>query len=150
MSTANGNLSPAHPENNRNENNTSGSLKNGTSFIKNILTASLIAVLISVYPVYIYCTKVQVHSVITGYLISLMNAMIGYGMNEMALKKSAKSFMAIVFGGMGIRIILAGIFLLIAIEFTNLNSVFLVSSVFVFYIIFMSLEIHYLHKKQVV
>jgi hypothetical protein len=122
--------------------------KSSTSYLKNILTASLIAVLVSIYPVYIYCSRIQIYSLITGYLISLMNAMIGYGMNEMALKKPVKSFMALVFGGMGIRIILVGLFLLIALEFTNLDAVSLVSAVFIFYIIFMSLEIHYLHKKQ--
>jgi hypothetical protein len=66
----------------------------------------------------------------------------------MAFKKPVKSFMVIVFGGMGLRIILVGLFLLIAVSFTNLNAASLVGSVFVFYVLFVTLEILYLNKKQ--
>ena len=148
MTGANGNLNPALHKENDKRYDTMSSVNSSTSFLKNIFIASFIAVLVSIYPVYVYCTKVQIYSYITGYLISLMNAMIGYGMNEMAFKKSVKGFMFIVFGGIGIRIILVGLFLLITLEFTSLNAVSLVSSVFIFYVLFMALEIYYLHKKQ--
>ena len=122
--------------------------KKDTNYIKQVLIASIIVIAVSVYPVSLYASKNQVYSFITGYLISLMNAVIGYGLNEMAFKKPVKSFMVIVFGGMGLRIILVGLFLLIAVSFTNLNAFSLVGSVFVFYVLFVTLEILYLHKKQ--
>jgi uncharacterized membrane protein len=56
--------------------------------------------------------------------------------------------MILVFGGMGLRMILVGVLLLIVIYYTQLDSVSLISSVFVFYILFAGMEIQYLHKKQ--
>lgn len=122
--------------------------KKDSNFIKQVLVASIIVIAVSVYPVSLYATKIQVYSFITGYLISLLNAVIGYGLNEMAFKKPVKSFMVIVFGGMGLRIILVGLFLLIAVAFTNLNAASLVGSVFIFYVLFVTLEILYLNRKQ--
>lgn len=122
--------------------------KKDSNYIKQVLIASIIVIAVSVYPVSLYATRLQLYSFITGYLISLLNAVIGYGLNEMAFKKPVKSFMVIVFGGMGLRIILVGLFLLIAVSFTNLNAASLVGSVFVFYVLFVTLEILYLNKKQ--
>ena len=122
--------------------------KKGSNFIKQVLLASIIVVAVSIYPVSLYASKIQIYSFITGYLISLLNAVIGYGLNEMAFKKPVKSFMVIVFGGMGLRIILVGLFLLIAVEFSSLNPFSLVASVFVFYVLFSTIEILYLNKMQ--
>lgn len=56
--------------------------------------------------------------------------------------------MMLVFGGMGIRLILVMLFLVILIQFTTLDSISLVGSVFFFYTLFISIEIYFLHKKQ--
>ena len=84
----------------------------------------------------------------SGYIISLINAIIGYKLNTMAFNKPTKSFMVLVFGGMGIRLIVVMLFLVILIQFTALDSLSLVGSVFFFYTLFISIEIYFLHKIQ--
>jgi hypothetical protein len=54
--------------------------------------------------------------------------------------------MILVFGGMGIRLLIVIIFLLILIQFTSVDSLSLAASVFFFYTLFVSIEIFFLHK----
>jgi len=116
-------------------------------FIKYVLILSLIVLVCAFYPVYIYASKIQVYSFITGYIISFINVIIGYRLNETALKKSVKSFMTIVFGSMALRLIVVVVVLILLFTYTKLDSVSLVSSVFFFYFLFISLEIYFLLKK---
>jgi hypothetical protein len=122
--------------------------KNDLMFLKYVLVFSFIVVLISFYPVYIYASKIQIYSFITGYLISFINVLIGHILNKSALNKSVKSFMAIVFGSMALRLILVAIFMVILLTYTKLDSVSLVTSVFFFYFLFVSLEIYFISKKS--
>lgn len=117
-------------------------------FFKFIVLSSLIVIVLGSYPVWKYFTVNQINSFVFGYIISLMNAIIGYKLNTMAFGKPTKTFMMLVFGGMGIRLILVLLFLVILIQFTTLDSLSLVGSVFFFYTLFISIEIYFLHKKQ--
>jgi len=121
--------------------------KNDAIFLKYSLILSLVVLLIAFYPVYVYASKIQVYSIITGYLISLFNIIIGYSLNRSALNKNVKSFMVIVFGSMTLRLVIVAIFLVILLTYTQLDSISLVSSVFFFYFLFVSLEIYFLTKK---
>jgi hypothetical protein len=117
-------------------------------FFRYIVISSLIVIVLSSYPVWKYFTVNQINSFVFGYIISLINAVIGYKLNTMAFSKPTKSFMVLVFGGMGIRLMVVLLLLLILIQFTTLDSISLVGSVFFFYTLFISIEIYYLHKKQ--
>lgn len=123
-------------------------LQKKPGFFKYIVYSSLIVIIFGAYPVWMYFNVVQINSFIFGYIISLMNAIIGYKLNTMAFNKPTKSFMMLVFGGMGIRLILVMLFLVILIQFTSLDSLSLVGSVFFFYTLFISIEIYFLHKVQ--
>ncbi len=122
--------------------------KNDVMFLKYAILLSLIVLLIAIYPVYKFASKIQIYSFITGYLISFINVVIGYSFNRTAISKSVKSFMVIVFGSMGLRLILVAIILVILLTYTQLDSMSLVSSVFFFYFLFVSLEIYFLTKKS--
>ncbi|MGH2575482.1 MAG: hypothetical protein ACRDFC_07265, partial [Ignavibacteria bacterium] len=104
--------------------------------------------IISFYPIYIYASTTQIYSFIYGYLISFLNVLIGYGLIETALSRGIKKFMAIIFGGMFIRIFLAACLIIVLISYANADTMALVSSVFLFYFVFISIEIHYLHKRN--
>ena len=117
-------------------------------FFKYIIIASLVVIVISVYPVTVYASKIQLYSFVCGYIISLVNALLGYKLNTMAFNKSVKSFMVLVFGGMGIRLIVAILFLVILLQFTSLEAMSLTGSVFFFYVLFITIEIYFLHTKQ--
>ena len=116
-------------------------------FIKFILVYSAVVFLIAFYPIFFFASKIQVLSIAVGYVISFINVLIGYSLNRTALSKNTKSFMVMVFGGMAIRLIIVAIFLVILLTYTQLESVSLVSSVFFFYFLFISIEIYFLLKK---
>lgn len=118
------------------------------TFFKYLAYSSLLIIILASYPVYKYFNTVQINSIIAGYFISLLNAFIGFKLNTMAFSRSTKSFMVLVFGGMGIRLIVVILLLVILMYFTGLDSLSLVGSVFFFYTVFISIEIFFLHKKQ--
>jgi hypothetical protein len=122
--------------------------KHDAKFFKYTIIASLVTIVIAVYPVTQYASAVQLYSFVSGYLISLLNALLGYKLNTMAFNKSVKSFMVLVFGGMGIRLMMVSIILLILLQFTQLEAMSLVGSVFFFYVLFITIEIYFLHTKQ--
>jgi len=122
--------------------------KSEHSFIKNVLIASFIILLAASYPVKVYLSQVQIISIVCGYLISLLNAFLGYKLNEMGINKPVKSFMVLVFGGMGLRILILAILLLVLLRIAGLDEISLVGSAFFFYIVFMTLEVLYFHKRQ--
>jgi hypothetical protein len=122
--------------------------KSEHSFVRNVLISSLAVLLIAAYPAKVYLNQLQIVSFICGFLVSLINAFVGYRLNEMALNKSVKSFMIVIFGGMGIRILIMAILLLVLLKIAGLDEVSLVGSAFLFYVIFVSLEILYFHTRQ--
>jgi hypothetical protein len=117
-------------------------------FIRNIFITSVIVLIISAYPIHLYATTNQLSSIFYGYLISLINILIGYGFNEIALSKSPKKFMAVIFGSLLLRLMLMSVILLILLSYTSLDTISLVASLFFFYFLFISLEIHFLFKKS--
>ena len=122
--------------------------KNDWMFLKYALLLSLIVLLIAFYPIYKFASGYQVYSLIIGYAISLINIAIGYNLNRSALNKKVKSFMVIVFGSMALRMIFVALVLIILLTYTRLDSISLVSSVFFFYFLFVTLEIYFLNKKH--
>lgn len=119
-----------------------------SKFYKYLIITSVVTIVIAAYPVTIYASSLQLYSFVCGYIISLINALIGYKLNTMAFNRSVKSFMILVFGGMGIRLVIVMLLLLILLQFTSLDSMSLVGSVFFFYVLFISIEIYFLHIRQ--
>ncbi|HMT11211.1 MAG TPA: hypothetical protein PKA39_06260 [Ignavibacteria bacterium] len=121
---------------------------NDLNFLKYAAIISLILIAAASYPVYKYATEIQIYSFAAGYAISLLNALLGYKLNTMAFGKPTKSFMMLVFGGMGIRLLIVMLILLIILVYSPLDSMSLVGSVFFFYTVFIILEIYFLQKQQ--
>ena len=116
-------------------------------FLKYVLIASIIVFVVISYPVYHYASPEQTEAIIYGYLISLVNVIAGFGLNNAALGRKAKSFMVMVFGGMLIRMLIVAVLLLILLYFAGHEPVMLTASFFFFYFLFISIEIKFLHKK---
>jgi hypothetical protein len=119
-----------------------------SAFIRYVLYASLIVFVAAYYPVNKYASSLQTSSIIYGYLISLVNVLIGYGLNGIAFEKKVKSFMVIVFGGMIARMLLVAGLLLILLYLAQLDAMSLTASVFFFYFLFIAIEIKFLYKKS--
>lgn len=117
-------------------------------FFKYVLIASVIVLIAAFYPVYVYASSLQIKSIIYGYLLSLINVLVGYGLTGIAFDKKVKSFMVIVFGGMVVRMFLVAVLLLVLLYIVQLDAWSLVASVFFFYFLFISIEIKFLYKKS--
>jgi hypothetical protein len=117
-------------------------------FVRNVLLASAVVLILAFYPVYSYASGIQTLSIVCGYFISLANVLIGFGINERAFNKKVKSFMVIVFGGMAVRMVFVLLVLALLLTFSDLDTISLVSSVFFFYFLFIAIEIHSLYKKS--
>jgi hypothetical protein len=116
-------------------------------FLKYVLIASIIVFVVASYPVYLYASPEQIKAIVYGYLISLVNVVIGFSLNNAALGRKTKSFMVMVFGGMLIRMLIVAVLLLALLYIARLEPVMLTVSVFFFYFLFISIEIKFLHKK---
>ena len=116
-------------------------------FLKYVLIASIVVFVAASYPVYRYSSPEQTEAIVYGYLISLVNVVIGFSLNNAALGRKTKSFMVLVFGGMLIRMLIVAVLLVILLYFAKLEPVMLTASVFFFYFLFISIEIKFLHKK---
>lgn len=119
-----------------------------SGFLKQVIYASIAVLIIGIYPVTVFANQVQIYSIISGFLIGLLNAFIGYRLNTLAFNKTVKKFMALVIGGMGLRILVIFLFLVILLYIVKLDEFTLIGSVFFFYVLFVSLEINYFHRKQ--
>lgn len=124
--------------------------KSELSFIRNLFISSLIILLLSFYPIYVYASKGQVISFAYAYIIGLVNVLIGFGCFEIAMSKDLKKFMLIIFSGMFIRVFLCAALLILVIYHTTANTTALIASFFVFYFVFTIMEIKYIHKKKAI
>ena len=122
--------------------------KNEPHFLRSLLVVSVVSFLIASYPVLKYLNQLQTYSIISGYLVALINALLGYRLNKMAVNKPVKVFMALVFGGMGIRVLISAILLIVLLKIFNLDDITLLGSAFFFYFLFITIEIYYFHKLQ--
>lgn len=122
--------------------------KGNLSFVKNLFAASLIVLLLSFYPIYIYANKNQITSFAYGYSVCLANILTGFILIETGMNKGIKKFMAIIFGGMFFRIFVSAALLVLIQKFMNTDMGALVLSFFFFYILFGVMEIKFVHNLQ--
>jgi hypothetical protein len=117
------------------------------SFPIQILLTLLIVGGIASVPFLRYGTREMIESAIAGALLATINVLLGYAAIAYAFDKSTTTFFKVVVGGMGIRLLLLAIALVVAIKVFELNVVALVGGMGVFYAIYLILEILYIQKK---
>ncbi len=125
----------------------SNSIKIDWSFPKRILLTLGIITALGLYPLIVYGTPEIRAGIIVGCIISVLNVLFGYFSIEYAFDKSNKTFMKAVLGGMGIRLVVSLTAVLVLIEVFDFHIVSLVSSLLLFYFIFMLYEILFYNKK---
>jgi hypothetical protein len=117
-------------------------------FVKYVLIASFVTILLAIYPIYKYTTQVQIYSIITGFLISLANVFAGYLLIGLGLNKAFKTFMVVIFGGMIARMFVILALMLLLLYALKLDSTMLISSLIFYYFLFTTIEIYFINKKQ--
>ena len=117
---------------------------------KFLMQATSVVIIIGVagcYPLLAFGSREVVIATLIGFLMSVLNALAGSITLEYALDKSYSTFFKLVFGGMGIRmvILLGTLYLLIAAF--GIQKIALTVSLLGFYVIFLILEVLSIQRK---
>lgn len=117
------------------------------SFLKIVLVVFGGIGLLSWYPLAVYGTGPVIASIVAAAVMSLVHLVSGYWAIEYSFDKPPTTFLKIVLGSMGIRLILmTGIFVLL-IKVYDMPALPLVVALLFFYGVNLGLEIYYLQKK---
>lgn len=92
-------------------------------------------------------------AVVSGaYALALLHVLSGFYMTRWALEKPMKLFMTIVMGGMGLRLLLVGIVLIVLIRLIRIDMTLFIITFGIYYILFQIVELFFinrgLHKKK--
>jgi len=117
------------------------------SFPKQILLTIVIIAIVGIYPLLKFASSDIVRAVIIGGLLTTINVLLGYAAIEYSIGKSTTTFFKFVLGGMGIRLLLMAILLIVFIKAHQFHVLALIGSIGIFYIIFLTLEVVYIQKK---
>ena len=116
------------------------------SFPKQILFAIVGIVAVSVYPLMLFGTQKIVVAASAGAILMTINVLWFFAI-EYSFEKSTTTFFQYVLGGMLVRMMcLCGI-LVVLLKVFDLHIGALVTSMGIFYVVFLSLEIIYIQKK---
>jgi NhaP-type Na+/H+ or K+/H+ antiporter len=83
-----------------------------------------------------------------GFLIPLINFSAGHFLNEAGLKRSDKSFLILVLGGLVARMFLTLLLIILVLQFLNVSMYSFIFTVFISYIYFLIVEIINLSGKK--
>jgi hypothetical protein len=114
-----------------------------------VLGALAVVVLVSAYPLARYASADEILAASVGALLSTINVMLGFVAIEYSFDKSYTTFLKVVLGGMGARMALMLVALLVLIKVVGLHTVALAVSMLLFYLVFLVLEVLFIQRKVV-
>lgn len=98
------------------------------------------------YPVTVYGSEEVFRAAVAGAVMATCNVLAGYASIRYSVGKSLTTFLKFVLGGMGIRLaVLAGV-LVVLIRSFGFHPVALVSSLGVFYVAYLTIEVLFIQK----
>lgn len=125
-------------------------MKLDKAFPVQILIVLMVLGALAVYPLARYGSLEIVEAAVAGALLATANVMAGYLSIEYGFEKSYTTFLKIVLGGMGVRMMVVLVVMLVLLLVFHLQAVAFVVSLLGCYLIFLVLEILYLQKKVIV
>lgn len=85
--------------------------------------------------------------VVTGaYALALLHVLSGFYMTRWAFSKPTKIFMTVVMGGMGIRLLLVGMILVILIKLIRIDIQLFIVTFGIYYILFQIVELYFINR----
>lgn len=117
------------------------------TFPRRIFIAIIIICLAGGYPLWVYGTYEISKAVFAGAILATVNVLLGYAAIEYSLRKSTTTFFKVVLGGMGLRLLMMAVVLVILIKFFKYHVGALIGSLGLFYVVFLFLEVTYINKK---
>jgi len=112
-----------------------------------VVLALLVVSVVASYPLAAYGTREVIIASVLGAFLSTLNVLLGYAAIEYSFGKSATTFLKVVLGGMGIRLVLLLGTIVVLIKLFAVHVGGLVTSLGFFYIVYLTLEILYIQKK---
>ena len=117
------------------------------SFPRQIFLTLLILGCVGAYPVLMYGSADITRSALAGALLATLNVLVGYAAIEYSFGKSTTTFFKYVLGGMGIRMLVIALVLVLLIKVFRFHAAALVSTMGIFYVVYLTLEILFIQKK---
>jgi hypothetical protein len=119
-------------------------------FPRRVAVVVLIAAAVLSYPLLRFASPAVVVAVVAGAVMSTLNALLGYVSIEYAFGKSYTTFLKVVIGGMGVRMLgMLGIMLVLILVF-RVQPLPLTLAMLAFYLVYLVLEILFIQTKVVV
>jgi hypothetical protein len=119
-------------------------------FPRRVAAVVLIAAAVLAYPLVRYASPAVAVAVVAGAVISTLNALLGYCSIEYAFGKSYTTFLKVVIGGMGVRMLgMLGIMLVLILTF-HVQPLPLTLSMLGFYMVYLVLEVLFIQTKVLV
>lgn len=122
-------------------------MKIDLSFFKKIFWILVVTAVLASYPLAEYSNFEIIIAAALGAALSTVNIIAGYLSIEYAFNKSMTRFLKTILGGLGIRLFLLLVAMLFAIQVLKLHVLAFTISLFIYYVIFLVLEIFYIDKK---
>ena len=116
-------------------------------FLKLVALVFMGVAILVVVPLSIYANRELVRSVVASGLASLIHLLLGYLFIEYGFDKSNTTFLKVILGGTLIRMFLLVGIVLLLVRVYQFQTVSLMVSLLLFYVLNLILEIHLLQKK---
>ena len=117
------------------------------SFPRQVLVTLVLVGCCSAYPLLKYGTAEILKAVLAGALLTTINVLAGYAAIEYSHGRSASTFLKVVLGGMGVRMLALASALILLIRVFDVQVSALIWSIVFFYVVFLALEIMFIQKK---
>ncbi len=117
------------------------------SFPRQIFLALVVIGCVGIYPLVKFGSNEIIQASIVGAIFATVNVLLGYAAIEYSHGKSTTTFFKFVIGGMGLRLLLMAVVLVLLVKVFHLHVGALVGSMGIFYVVFLTLEVFYIQKK---
>lgn len=115
-----------------------------------VLSALAAVALVAGYPMFRFASAEIVLAASVGALLSTVNVLLGFLAIEYSFDRSYTTFLKVVLGGMGVRMVLMLVALVVLIKAVELHPAALTVSLLSFYLIFLVLEVLFIQKRATV
>ncbi len=122
-------------------------MKIDAPFLKRVAVVYGVLIVLAWVPISTYASNDMVWSVIVAGVLSLLNLISGYLAIEYSFGKSHTTFLKVILGGTGARLLLMAGIVALLIGYFKFEAVSLIVTLLVLYMVNLSLEIHFLQKR---
>jgi len=117
------------------------------AFPRQILLSLGVIAIFGSYPLFTYGSHDIIVAAVAGAVLATVNVLAGYVAIEYSFDKSVTTFFKYVLGGMGVRLLLMTLVLVLLIRILQFHAGALVVSLGIFYVVYLVLEILHIQKK---